>query len=144
PVDAVNADAGGKGLARREQQEQQNQNQGQTLTSLVRVQAVLSPSEELEVFAAAGLDREAANVFPPPPIDNPPRLVKATLANLAAFRVSQDEKALQNSERAVEEAITTSDAAPLPTPGVQAFAAYLYARNNDIVFNNAPLAQIAA
>lgn len=138
PVDLVEADTGGKSTARREQQSQ-SQYQGQTLTSLVRPQASLSPSEELAVFASSSLETGTVAQLPPPPVDNPPELVKATLANLAAFRASQEEKASQEVQ--VTEEVTVEAPA---NPGQQAFAAYLYARNNDIVFTNTPLAQIAA
>lgn len=145
PVDAVNADASGKGLARRDQ-ESQSQNQGQSLNSLVRVQATLSPSEELAVFATTGLDADGATALPLPPVDNPPGVVKTTLANLEAFRAAQAEKALLEVQQQTD--VLTANAAALDAQagksGVQAFAAYLYARNNDIVFANAPLAQIAA
>ena len=149
-VDPVGADAAGNGSARKKQQDQ-SQNEGQNLNSLVRPQASLSPSDELAVFASATTDASGATLVLPP-VGNPPSLVKTTLTSLEASEQAQAKKdahdALVQQQTAQHDnknaaAAATTDA-PATSPGAQAFAAYLYARNNDIVFNATPIAQIAA
>ncbi len=123
---------------------EQGQRQDNNLTSLARLQPVLSPSDELALFAEVAIGGHRLSKFP---IKNPPSLVETTLDSLTALRQLQARDALQKTQEAqLEKAAAAQPQLDAPTAlsGAQAFAAYLYARNNDIVFNTAPLSSLAA
>ncbi len=119
------SDADGRRSSRRafDQREQQ------TLASLIKPQPTLLPSDELALFAEASA---------PEAVVEPPRIT----------RVSAGQATAEDGSAITVDIIRPGDAPPSDIHAsevqAQAFAASLYARNNDIVFTATPFTGIAA
>ena len=125
-----------QGGSRQFLQQQQQAPSDQTLASLERPHPLLSPSDEVALFADQSSQSTATN---------------ATTENTSTLSISQGEGVAEDGSSVDVEIIApqiaqdhTDSAQLLVLPQLQAQVASLYARNNDIVFSATPLTELAA